>query len=364
MKMNSSKSDTHTNLRWGWASFCLLSIFLVYLICLSMTDQRKAQAQTENRVYYFPVIFNEYSSPTWEQIEFGGQQVTDLYLDPLSSNRLFASVYATGLFETVDGGTTWTQQPIFARINDIQPHPNVSSTMYLAAWSTYGVYWTQNTGQSWEPIPGWENLSPTLYSITVSPISPTLMLAGAGSWEGTGGEIFKTVDGGQVWYTVSPTHTNALVYAFDPTSSTTIYAGTLYAGVMKSVDSGDSWVPANDGLPTGISGAHDIQTLAFHPYFPDQLFATTSLGLYLRNAHSGYWQNTWQGDVNAVAFQNDSIIYLGTNSGIFVSYNNGLSWQSIGQCGNGVVINHLAFDPFDSNTLWIATNDGIWQCNF
>lgn len=52
--------------------------------------------------------------------------------------------------------------------------------------------------------------------------------------------------------------------------------------------------------------------------------------------------------------------YLGTEAGLYVSYNRGLTWLSLTPSGMSVMINDLAFDPFDHNKLWIATSDGIW----
>ncbi len=350
-------------------TFWFICLFLVCVLSVLLLNQHSVQAENKvedtGYVSYFPVVFNQYTSPVWKQIEFGGQNITDLYLDSFVPNHLYISAYMMGLFETTDGGVNWTQHSdVHARINDIHVHPDTGETIYLAAWSTYSVYWTQNTGTSWEPILGWADLPPTLYSIAVNPISSTIMFAGSGNWEITGGEIFKTIDSGQTWYTVSPSLTNALSFAFDPLSSTTVYAGTLYGGVKKSIDNGESWVSINDGLPTGVNGVHDIYSLKFHPVHSNELYVATSLGLYRKDSQSGNWQLVWEGDANDIVFLDDSVIYLGTSDGIFVSPNRGQTWQLLGRCGDGILVNRLALDPFNSNMLWVATNDGLWRCEF
>lgn len=352
-----------SNLQGIRFTFWFICFFLVCVLFVLFLSQRSVQAENKvedtGYVSYFPVVFNQYTPPVWKQIEFDGQKITDMHLDNFAPNHLYVSVYPIGLFETTDGGVNWTQHSVRARINDIYVHPDAVEIMYLATWSTYSVYRTQDMGVSWEPISGWADLSPTLYSIAVNPISPTMMLVGSGNWEITGGEIFKTINSGQTWYTVSPSLTNALSFAFDPVSSTTIYAGTRYGGVKKSVDHGESWISINGGLP---DDADDIYSLKFHPAYSEKLYAATSFGLYFRDTRTEYWQLIWEGDANDIVFLGDSTIYLGTGSGVSVSGNSGQTWQLLGQCGNGGVVNRLALDPFNSDILWVATNDGLWQC--
>lgn len=200
--------------------------------------------------------------------------------------------------------------------------------------------------------------------MALHPLTPTIMLAGSGNWEPVGGEIFKTVNGGQNWYLVSSMFTNALTFAFDPISPTVVYAGTKLNGVRKSVNAGDSWFAANNGLPTGATGAHEIHVV-LHPDSPQRVYAATSLGVYVSEDSAENWQALWEGvDANFLLFDPhiSSTIYLGASDGIFASYDTGLSWSPLGQCGAGVSVKRLAPDPYNTNVIWAATDSGLWQC--
>ncbi len=65
------------------------------------------------------------------------------------------------------------------------------------------------------------------------------------------GDVFKSMNGGTTWVAVSPglwgSTGPALTLAIDPTTPSTIYAGTGVYGVYRSTDSGNSWV--KDGTP-------------------------------------------------------------------------------------------------------------------
>jgi photosystem II stability/assembly factor-like uncharacterized protein len=333
---------------------------------LAQENFRQALQSDEEFRYFFPIVFNQYQPPTWEYVALDGN-VTDIRFDPANPDHVFASQYIGGLFETYDHGLSWTRnEDVNVRINDIEYHPIISTTMYLATWSTYSVYWSQDNGSSWEPIPGWPYIYPTLYSVAAHPISPTVLFAGSGNWEPNGGQIFKTSNSGQTWHSVSPMYTNALTFAFDPELPNVIYAGTQLRGVWKSIDGGETWYAANNGLPTATAGGADYYSVIPHPQNSQQLYAASEAGIYISYDRAGNWIPLWEGvNVHYLQFHpvDPDVIYLATDIGVYISYNNGINWSSVGSCGSKVQINRFVFDPTDHSVLWAATSDGLWKCD-
>lgn len=313
---------------------------------------------------YFPVIFNNYQPPDWEYLGLDGD-VTDVVFDPADPQHAFATVYLDGLYETNNNGMMWDKNETITytnRFNDIDVHPVTSTTWFVAAWSTYGVSQSTDNGKTWTPLT--ESADPYhLYSMAVHPLSPTVMFAGRGNWEIGGGIIYKTVDLGASWYTSSPVE--AFSFAFDPIFPNIIYAGTR-GGVWKSVDGGETWTPAKNGLPGLPDCACDVTSLIFHPNNTQWLYAATRVGVYVSYDGAGNWQPLWEGiDANALLFDpNDPTkLYLGTtDAGLYVSSNDGLSWTQLGLCGLGFRVNHLALNPSNFNELWAATDSGLWRC--
>lgn len=329
-----------------------------------LTERQFETEGTVTQTTYFPVIFNNYQLPEWEYLGLDGD-VTDVVFDLANPQHAFASVYLEGLYETNDSGMTWVKNETVTftnRFNDIEVHPVTSTTWFAAAWSTYGVAQSIDNGKTWLPLTE-ANDPYHLYSIAVHPLSPTVMFAGRGNWETGGGEIYKTVDLGVLWYSVPPVA--ALTFAFDPFLPNVIYVGTT-GRVWKSDDGGETWNPANNGLPGLPNCACDVTSLIFHPENSQWLYAATSVGVYVSYDSAENWQPLWVGiDANALLFDpNDSSkLYLGTtDEGMFVSYNDGLGWNQLGLCGLGVRVNHLLFNTVDSNELWVATDNGLWRC--
>src|SRR5205807_8548125 len=103
-------------------------------------------------------------------------------------------------------------------------------------------------------------------SLAIDSARPQRMYAGT-IWRG----IAKTVDGGAHWRPAGPfpllaggavpRPPDVMSLAVDPSDPGTVYAGTNFGGVLKSVDGGRSWRTANAGLTVPSYAAN-------HVYFP------------------------------------------------------------------------------------------------
>ena len=343
----------------------LLNGNILFNKATALEKQPVPSGSSNDFLLYFPVVFSSPIPANWERVEFAGENITDIQISS-SPKRIFASAYTLGLFESQNDGDSWQKQDVHSRVNDIEIHQTSPETMYLATWSSVGVYQTHDGGVVWEPTKGWATLYPGLRSVALHPLSSTVLFAGSRNWEFSGGEIYKTTNAGDSWYPVSSQFTNALTFVFDPAKTEIIFAGTEYAGIMKSVDGGESWITVNNGLPSGIDGAHNISSLAFHPTHHQWLYAATSLGIFVSYDSAGQWEPLWEG-VNAYVLtfdpQNKEFIYAGTNKGVFRSDDDGVTWSQLGQCGLNTTINQLTIDPIDPKVIWVGTNDGIWKCS-
>src|SRR4029079_3679947 len=106
--------------------------------------------------------------------------------------------------------------------------------------------------------------------------------------------LFKSTNGGEQWREIPipvppvPNRTQITSLAIDPSSPSIIYAGygTCPAaqcsggGVVKSIDSGETWLAAQDGL----SDAGWVNALAIDPSAPTRIYAATTRGGVFRSA--------------------------------------------------------------------------------
>lgn len=117
----------------------------------------------------------------------------------------------------------------------------------------------------------------------------------------------------------------------EPGNQSTIYVGTPAGGLWRTENTGDTWTPLTDDLPSmGVSG------VAIDPNNTDVIYIAT-------------------GDRDA----ND---YNGV--GVLKSTDYGVTWQTTGiawDISNGIKSNWLIMHPTDAQTLYLATNDGLYK---
>ena len=94
--------------------------------------------------------------------------------------------------------------------------------------------------------------------------------------------MHKSINGGESWraLNVGPISTTIRALAVDPTTPTTLYAGTNDS-VLKSMDGGESWEPVKAGLSA-------VEELAIDPMTPAILYAGTWGGGVLRRLRRRY----------------------------------------------------------------------------
>jgi hypothetical protein len=145
----------------------------------------------------------------------------------------------------------------------------------------------------------WQSLGPgnvggRTRTLIIDPIDPNVMYAAA-----VAGGIWKTTNGGSSWAPLDDFLANIAVtcLAFDPSNSTTIYAGTgegffnadgvRGAGIFKSTDSGAHWTR----LPATISNSNFffVNDIVVSPANGQHVYAATRSGVF-RSLDGG---NNW-----------------------------------------------------------------------
>ena len=262
---------------------------------------------------------------TWEHRGLAdGQQIAELAIDPHDPKRVFAAVLGhpygpnaeRGIYRTTDAGRTWERV----------------------------LYKDQDTGGS---------------AVAIDPANPQVVYAGLwqarlGPWEdkneynGTGGGLFKSVDGGSTWkkltqglppnlvqvnLAVAPSQPQRL-YAIVATNEPGEYSSAAGLGVFRSDDAGESWARiTTDPRPALRIGGGDLSIIRVDPRNADVVYATglvttkSSDGgktwLSLRGAPGGDdYQNLW------ISPDDPHIIALVSDQGAVITLNGGETWST------------------------------------
>ena len=343
---------------------------------------------------------------TWARKTDGRTIVNAIQVDPRDNRRIFLGTEDRGVLVSEDAGRSWKPSHHgFSQlyIASITPDPSASG-IFLAgvrsAGDEGGVYSFSNHRDRWE------KLSPEIAAqgdiLSVLPVrGGTSLLAG------TTRGIFHRAAGSSEWSRLSGP-TAALKVNDLALGSDWVYAGTdegvyrarvgelkfekpdkrpygptvkclsvpgsdpsvVFAGgsmgVLRSVDSGMTWVASAAGLPMRAS----VQCLAVSPGDSRHMFAGTMGGLYESRDGGSSWLKASDGrlveDIAAVAFLDRDgrkvIAADHANGGVFLSQDAGVTWTRIVSPGFDAPLCSLAQDPVRPYLVYLGTSsEGVYR---
>ena len=253
---------------------------------------------------------------TWAHLGLrNGQQIAQLAVDPKNPDRIFVAVAGhpygpneeRGIYRSLDGGKTLEKV----------------------------LYRDENVGAS---------------DVLIDPDNPQIVYAGLwesreGPWEngvfnGDGGGIFKSTDGGKTWRQLTkglPAHIVQANIAIAPSTPKTLFAAVRTKTVSKlyrSDDAGETWSGTTDDPRPGLGiGGGDLPVVRFDPKNP-QIVYSASIVCW-RSTDGGKTWDGWRGAPGGDDYQNvwinpnnSDIILLGADQGAIVTVNGGKSWSS------------------------------------
>ncbi len=236
----------------------------------------------------------------WQAI-LGGDGMYSL-VDYTNSNIIYCEYQYGNLFRSDDGGNNmnYISGPMSGdRVNWSAPlamHPQAPFVLYFG---TYRVWKSMDYGDTWQAVSGdlthgGNNYYYTLTTIDVSPVNPSVVVAGTGD-----GKVQISVNDGQTWQDISaglPVRWVTQVKA-DPFDAQTIYVtlsgfrwDEALPHVFKTTDLGQHWTDISGNLPE-----FPVDAIAVDPDIPGRLFVGTDAGLYGSSNDGQTWSWIWDG---------------------------------------------------------------------
>ncbi len=216
-----------------------------------------------------------------------------------------------------------------------------------------GVFTSTNTTATWSLSSS--GLSHTVVDALIAdPFNPGTL------YSGTPRGVFKSIDNGASWTGLSTGLVNRTVntLAIEPLTGSPVYAGTV-AGLFQSTDGGLSWTNAETQL-----GSPNVRAILFDSVTGTNLFLGTSSGVYARTNDTN-WSMRNMGlrsrSVRALVDDPASILYAGTDGGVYRSTNEGVNWTKMNKGLKTTKVSALVIDPADASTLYAGTTKGIYK---
>ncbi len=242
---------------------------------------------------------------------------------------------------------------------------------YQAANSGTQLVLSANSGAIWTPVSSpFPNLSPLQpISIAADPTNSSKLYLGFGS------DVCSSTDGGHHFQCVSlpiaSSQTTISSLAIDPHQPSIVYASaSLNGGVFKSIDGGQTWSNASQGLPSNGF----INSVTLDPFHENILYAWAGSGGYVsQDAGATWtmstlpWPTTTSVGSNSIHFTFDPVVpgiiygpgYVGAALVTQKSMDGGQTWTQLATPFTNVCC--VVPDPKTSGVLYAFVQSAVWK---
>jgi photosystem II stability/assembly factor-like uncharacterized protein len=263
-----------------------------------------------------------------------------------------------GIYKSIDAGKTWTHLGLRdgQQIPQIAVDPrNPEHLLVAVAGHPYGpneergVFRSTDGGKSFEKVL-YKDEDTGAADVQIDPSHPEVVYASLwearqgpwenAAWNGTGGGIFKSTDGGKNWKQLSKGLPEGIIQAnltISASSSKHLFASVASpngVNLYASDDGGDSWtIATTDARPAGRIGGGDLPVPRIDPQDPEVIYVASTV--CWKSIDGG---KTWSGfrgapggdDAQSIWINphNSEIILLGYDQGAIITVNGGKSWSS------------------------------------
>lgn len=277
-----------------------------------------------------------------------------------------------GVYKSDDSGNSWQEK---VNISDKKTIKNVevkfikidfsdSNIIYIGTREK-GVYKTNNGGESWQQT---SLNSGNIYAIDINPKDTAIIYASG--YFGTLGKIYKSNNGGESFEEVySETHgkTPVMSLAVDSYDPRRIYAGTESGALLKSEDSGRSWILQKELKDSVVE-------IAINPHDTRHILAgTDSKGIFKTENGGQDWRDLSESledfdksrNIHSIVFdlKNEKKVYLGSLFGLMVSNDEGETWKEVSvltKPKRNSVIN-IALDASDESNIYLTLDSTVYK---
>jgi photosystem II stability/assembly factor-like uncharacterized protein len=262
-----------------------------------------------------------------------------------------------GVYRSRDGGRTWKR----LGLNDAQQIPSIAvdprDARHLFVAAAGHPYGPNSERGIFRSLDGGETFEKVLYKdentggadVVIDPRNPKIVYASLwqsregpwenGDWDGSGGGIYKSIDGGTKWTQLTrglPTDMIQAHIAIAPSQTARLIAtiGTKAGtSIVRSDDGGATWIViTRDARPASRIGGGDLPVPRIDPKHIDVVYVASTVSWKsvdggktwnaLRGAPGGDdYQNVW------IHPDNPDVIILGSDQGAVVTVNGGATWS-------------------------------------
>ncbi|MEO0339509.1 MAG: hypothetical protein AAF242_09860, partial [Bacteroidota bacterium] len=319
--------------------------------------------------------------------------------EPGVVTRITRGIPGIGILKSIDKGATWQQVLDWSYkdqtgVQDLLINPQNSNTVFAA--TKEGLLRSTDAGQTWQNV----NRIRMAVDIEMDPLDTNIVYITHGNYQSSQQGIYRSTNGGNTFRRIQnglPSGFNGkAMLSISPTDPEILYLSLADAfesiGLYRSNNRGDSWTFVNDEDVAKWQGwySHDV---AVDPSNPDHI---TYVGIDVHNSWDGgdeliestSYNERGRGqvpiggpeggatyvhsDIHQAVYHplNSEAIFLATDGGLFVSEDNGESWegrngglqtqQFYANFSSSLLDSNLAIGGMQDNSSALYIGDKAW----
>ena len=221
-----------------------------------------------------------------------------------------------------------------------------------------GLFVSDDFGEFWTEVEGWEGGEVTALLISsYFPVEPVVFV-------GTRNGLYRSRDGGEKWERIAETvisgSVNVMVWP-----GPSLFVGTS-GGLFHSADGGDDWEKLGDGLPEvavlslEVSSYFGIEPIVFAGLAGAGIYRSRDGGESFEPVSGEDWAEQ---SVRAIYWWK-SVLFVGTDEGLFVSNDAGENWESASVELEGEKILAISIPTAESpvgSHILVGTERGVFK---
>lgn len=313
-----------------------------------------------------------------------------VYVGTGESNMRNSVSIGNGIYKTTDGGDNWKKIGLDSteHISKVVINPENSDIIYVAVpgalWSNSahrGLYKSINGGETWEKIFYIDNQTGCA-DLLIDPTNPNILFASMWQFRrqpysfnsgGKGSGLYKSVDGGKTWKEITnglpPKPFGRIAMTLAPSDPKQMLAivESNNTGLYISSDAGETWKNQSATLNVTARPFY-FSTIAVDPKDPKRVYRPAFSFAYSNDGGYSFTDASYEGgwvhsDMHALWINptNTNIMYVGTDGGIYVSLDRGITWQF----NHGLPVGqfyHVAYDLKEPYNVYGGLQDnGSWM---
>ena len=351
---------------------------------------------TNNGTTWRPVFENE-ATISIGDVAVAPSDPSIVWIGTGEANNRNSSSWGDGVYKSTDAGETWTNMGLedTHHVGRIVIHPRDPDTVYVAAmghlWGTNrerGVFRTVDGGKTWTAVlqvderTGAQDLvmDPVELSILYAAMYERLRTPWSYENTGPGSGIYKTTDGGSTWrqleqglpservgrigldvYKKNPAVLYAVVEADAGGQFARVDGESQDGGIFRSDDRGESWQRLSGLVPRPFYHGQ----IRIDPGDDRRIWVLGGALFFSEDGGRNFRSDGARevhGDHHAMWIdpENPTHLVLGTDAGVYVSYDRGDSWERFNTFAIGQYYG-VAVDMRDPYTIYGGLQDnGVW----